>query len=275
MDSIYEFFDYQAFLKAFYEDQKQKKVYFSFRYWGDKIELDPGFLAKVCNGKSHLAVKSIKKVAEFCGLAGKEAEYFELLVRYSRSESPSDISLYFEKIMAIRGMDASIVQEHQYEFYKKWYHAAIHALLLIYPFKGDYQELAQSLNPPISAREAKESIRLLEKIGLIVKKQDDTFRPVNTILSTGEKWHAAAIRKFQQETLALAIESIDRVPKEERDISTITVACSKKDIEHIREKAAEFRKAVIQLDTPNEPADTVYQINIQVLPLAHVKANPQ
>jgi uncharacterized protein (TIGR02147 family) len=266
MKRLFEYFDYQEYLREFYEEKKRRNPYMSYRYLGQHLKLDPGFLLKVLQGKLHLADRSIPTLCSFLRFTDPESRYFEMLVRYNKAKTTSDIKLYFEKLTALRETQARPVEESQYAFYQKWYHSAIHALLSIFEFKGNYKELASLLTPCITAMQARESIKLLKKIGLIKLDENGVFRPTDAFVTTGEKWRSVAIRDFQKETIRLSEQSLDLHEKERRDISTITVALSTRDITEVRERIRQFRNSILTLENDNVP-DTVYQMNIQVIPV--------
>lgn len=266
MKPLFDYFDYQEFMRDFYDEKKRDNPYMSYRYLGYHMHLDPGFLLKVLQGKHHLAERSIPSVCAFFKFSERQSRYFEMLVRYNKAKTPSEIKLYFEKLMTLRESRARPVEESQYAFYQKWYHSAIHALLSIYEFNDGYKKLASILTPAITAKQAQESIRLLQRIGMIKRDDNGIFRPTDAFVTSGEKWHAAAIRDFQKETINLSAQSPDLHARELRDISTITVALSAKDLPEIRERIRQFRQSILTLDNDNK-ADTVFQVNIQVIPV--------
>jgi len=266
MKKLFEYFDYQKYLLDFYQEKKRDNAFISYRYLGYHMHIDPGYLVKIVQGKEHLAERSIAAVCSFLKLSERETLYFELLVRYSKAKTKSDIKLYFEKLMALRDSRTSPLQEFQYSFYQKWYHSAIHALLSIYNFNGSFKKLASMLTPAITARQAQESIHLLEKIGMIEHGKNGTYRPTEAFVTGNEKWHGAAIRDFQKETMKLSSEALDLHGKELRDISTITAALSVKDIPEIRERIRHLRQSILSLENDNVP-DMVFQLNVQFIPV--------
>jgi uncharacterized protein (TIGR02147 family) len=271
MGNIHNYLDYQEYLRDYYQARKEKDAFFSYRLFGSKISVDAGFLVKILQGKLHLPVSSIAPVAQYLKLDAKESEYFDLLVRYGRAKSEREIRLLFEKIIGLQAGKCRLIQSGQYEFYQKWYYAAIHALLLIHEFSDDYTALARRLNPAITAAQAREAIALLSRLDLIRKDKDGTWKPTSKLLSTGEKWAASAIAKYQEETIELGRTSLQRDPKSHRDISTVTIAVSHKDLADIKARVAEFRRGLLSMETENEPADCVYQVNIQVIPLTRIE----
>jgi uncharacterized protein (TIGR02147 family) len=274
MKRLFDYFDYQEFMRDYYEEKKRGNPYMSYRYLGNHMQLDSGFLLKVLQGKLHLAERSLPIVCTFYKFSEKETQYFNMLVNYNKAKSATDIKMYFEQLMSLRDSRARPVAEYQYEFYQKWYHSAIHALLSIYEFKGEYKKLGSLLSPAITAKQAQESIVLLKKLGLVIKDDDGVYRPKDLFITSGEKWHSGAIRDFQKETINLSSQALDLYPKELRDISTVTIALSAKDLPEIRERIRQFRQSILSLENDNTP-DTVYQINIQVIPVTQTLGGMQ
>lgn len=266
MEKLFEYFDYQKYLLDFYQEKKRSNGFVSYRYLGHHMHIDPGYLVKVLQGKAHLAERSVASVCDVLKLSERETRYFELLVRYNKAKTKSDIKLYFEKLMALRDSRTAPLQEYQYSFYQKWYHSAIHALLSIYEFSGSFKKLASMLTPAISARQAQESIRLLIKIGMVERGKNGIYRPTEAFVTGNEKWHGAAIRDFQKETMKLSSEAFTLHKKDLRDISTITAALSVKDIPEIRERIRQLRQSILSLENDHEP-DMVFQLNVQFIPV--------
>jgi uncharacterized protein (TIGR02147 family) len=274
MKSLFAYFDYQEFLRDFYEEKKRDNPYVSFRYLGHRLRLDLGFLLKVMQGRHHVAPRSVPLLCAFFKFSPDESRYFDMLVRYNKAKTPSEIKLYFEQLISLRACRARPVEEFQYAFYQKWYHSAIHALLSIYEFKAGFKKLASLLTPSITAKQAQESVRLLTRIGMIKRGEDGVYRPADSFVTSGVRWQSVAIRDYQRETINLSAQSIDRHPKEIRDISTITVALSSKDLPEIRERVRQLRQSILTMENAHG-ADTVYQINIQVIPLTRpIGENP-
>jgi uncharacterized protein (TIGR02147 family) len=275
MKPIFEYLDYRDFLKDYYEEKKAERSFFSYRLFGAKIGLDASYLAKVIIKIRHIADPTIAKITAFCGLIGAEADYFESLVHFVKSKSHKESKALFEKLLSLKGVKSNTLLIHQYAFYQKWYHSAVRSILELFEFKGDYKALAERLSPPISVKEAKESIKLLEKLQLIKKDGRGVFHMTDTAITTGPEWQSLAIRSFQEETIKLSGESVSRHPKEVRDISTVTMNINAKDFEEIRERIKEFRGSIIKYVSEQTSPDRVVQLNIQLFPLSTIKEGEQ
>jgi uncharacterized protein (TIGR02147 family) len=275
MKSVFEYLDYRDFLKDFYEEKKSEHSFFSYRLFGSKVGLDASYLAKVLIGQRHISNGSIGKITAFCGLREREADFFETLVHFVKARSHKESKLLFEKLLSQKSVGAKTLLPHQYAFYQKWYHSALRSILEFYDFRGDYRALAQQLSPPISAREAKESVRLLEKLGLIKKDETGRYRMTDAAITTGPQWHSLAIQAFQEETIRLSAESLARHPKNHRDVSTVTMNISAQNFEEIRERINEFRSSIIKFVNEQSSPDRVVQLNIQLFPLTQIKERKQ
>jgi uncharacterized protein (TIGR02147 family) len=275
MLNIFDYLNYQAFMRDYYEARKRQNGFFSYRFMGKVLGLDPGFLVKIIQGKILLPERAIPAVAKLCKLGEKETEYFEALVRYGRAKRPDDIKARFERLLALRGLESRPLELNQYDYYKKWYNSVIRALLTFWDFGGDYEALAARVRPRISAQEARESVALLEKTGIVRNDAAGHYEVLGPPITTGEKWQSTAIRNYQQESIELALQSLVNDPKAVRDISTVTVAVRFSDLEEIRARIRELRQSLMHILTEGltegGKPDCVYQINFQAFPLSRLE----
>jgi uncharacterized protein (TIGR02147 family) len=271
MPPLCEYFDYQAFLRDYIDARKKDQLWFSFRYFASKIRMDHSNLIKVCLGKRHISRRNALAIADFFKFTAKEREYFTTLVEFNKAKSETKSKHLLEKLLAIKNVDLKKIEPHQYDYYREWYHTAIYSLLDYYEFRGDYSALAAVLNPPITPQKAKASIALLEKLQLIRRDADGRYTQAQKMVTSGQNWHSLAIQKFQEETIKLALNSIEYNPRNVRDFSTLTMALSKSDMEVIRELTEQYRKSIIKVIHESGPGDTVYQLNIQVFPMTQSK----
>lgn len=264
---IYDYFDYRKYLKDFYDKGKLEHSYFSYRYMGQKVHMDPGYLVKVLQGKWHIAEKSIPDFAKLCKLDEKEYRYFETLVQFSKAKTEGDAKRYFEILLDFRDIKLDPLTSLQYEFYQKWYHSAVRAILGYYTFDGDYTLLGQQLSPQITEKQTRESMALLERLELIEADETGNYHVTKANITSGNEWSAIAISEFQREMMKIASSSIDRIDKAKRDISTLTMAIPESLVDAIKERTKEYRNAIIKLVNECDEVDSIYQLNIQFFPL--------
>jgi uncharacterized protein (TIGR02147 family) len=270
MKPIFEYLDYRGFLSDYYRRQKEANYFFSYRYMSQKLGIDHSLIVKIFAGKRHLANKTIPAFIKFCRLSGKEADYFEALVRFTKAKSEREAKVYLERMLALKEYTSFSLEASQYEFYQKWYYSAVRALLDCITFDGDYALLAKSLNPPITPDQAKAAIDLLVKLHLIEQNQDGIYKPTSHHISSGNHWQSFAIAAFQKETIAMSAQSLDRDPRDTRDISSVTMSITREAFEEIRLILQECRSTIIKKvnEIPDGESDRVYQLNLQMIPLS-------
>lgn len=271
MLSIYDYLDYQVFLRDYIDFRKKDNLWFSYRYFASKINIDHSNLIKVLLGKRHISNQIALSITNFLKLNAKEKDYFTTLVEFNKSRNVAKSKQLLEKLFTIKNISPKKLEPNQYDYYREWYHTAIYSLLDYYDFSGNYKNLAAELNPPITVKEAKESIALLEKLQLIRREADGRYVQTQKMITSGQNWHSVAIQKFQEETIKLALRSLTHDSRNVRDISTLTMTLTKPDIEAIKDITEQYRKTIIKLINESESGDTVYQLNIQLFPMTRSK----
>ncbi|MBN1575479.1 MAG: TIGR02147 family protein [Chitinispirillaceae bacterium] len=271
MKSVFEYLDYRTYLKDFYEERKGRQSFFSYRYFGDKVGIDPSYLLKVMLKSRHLSEKSIPRVSAFCGLDNIESEYFRTLVHFCKARTQSECKMLFEKLLSTRYVKSRRLLERQYEYFRTWYHPVVRSVLEYFDFKNDFALLGRQLSPPITAKEARASVRLLEKLDLIRRDSDGRYRLTEAAVTTGEEWNSLAIAAFQEQTIRLSQEAVDRHDRSLRDISTVTMNINAADFREIRDRVTEFRRSIISFVNESGGPDRTYHLNMQLFPLTAIK----
>ncbi len=270
MPRVYDFVDYRIFMAHWLKDKQQENPQFSLRAWALKLSMSPGFMTRVMQGHRNISSRVCLQIAQSCHLSKKETEYFELLVQYNQAASLEEQRHFFERLRGYKQSHIRQITSDQYEFYQKWYHTAILELLHLVRFDGDFAALSKLLIPKITIAEAKSSIALLERLGLIAVQEDKTYQPTDALISTGYDAHALAVYAFQQEMLRLAREGYFRFKPEQRSYSTLTLSVSEEDYRLILEELRAFRKRILQIAAQPSVSGKVFQFNFQVFPLSEL-----
>ncbi|MEK6707082.1 MAG: TIGR02147 family protein, partial [Bdellovibrionota bacterium] len=95
--SVFEFTDYRAYLKTFYEAKKDANTHYSMSTFARKAGLGQnsrGYLKLVIEGKRSLTPHTLRRFVEALGLAAREAMYFENLVYFNQAKTSKDREYY-------------------------------------------------------------------------------------------------------------------------------------------------------------------------------------
>jgi uncharacterized protein (TIGR02147 family) len=133
---------------------------------------------------------------------------------------------------------------------------------------NDYEKLGAMITPPITALEAKKSVALLERLGLIYKLENGKYHICDKAIVSGPHEKTLAVENYQRETMMLAQESLARFGNAERDISTMTLGISKKAMISIQQLLQDTRRRITEIASEDADSDRVYQLNVQLFPFS-------
>jgi uncharacterized protein (TIGR02147 family) len=222
MVSVYSYTDYRKFISDYFTDQKQSDKGFSYAQFAEKAGFKSrSFLIKVINGEKALSAASIGRVAKATDLQKKERDYFKALVLFNNEKKFDKKNRYFEILQSIhQSHKAVLLRNDQYEYFNKWYLAVLREVAAYCDFKDDFRALGALLDPPISAKAAKQGVDLLVRLNLL-KKINGSYVQTDTAISTGDEVQNIAVANFQRETSALSRRAIARMGRRQ-EISTLT-----------------------------------------------------
>lgn len=270
MPDLFSYDDYRRFLKDYYQDRKAREKKFSHRFLSRKLGYgSSGAFADILSGRKNLTSSSALRMARGLGLNRQEEEFFLHLVGFNQAGTLEEKNLHYAKILSMARLRLDVIAPEKYEYFSKWYLAALRELLYFHPCNGDFKALGRKLNPPLPAGEARKGVELLERLGLVERDAQGYYRQTAKLLSTPETGSSLHIDNFQAATIKLALESLDRHPRDRRDLSTLTVTLSESSIEQVKTALKALRQCILGLAEKDEKVDQVYQLNIQLFPLSN------
>jgi uncharacterized protein (TIGR02147 family) len=268
LPNVYDYTDYRKFLAAWYAEKKAQSAAFSYRLIARRVGFkSPGHFTQILQGKTNISVELALRFAEFLKLRKAQTQYFQYMVLFTQAKDPAERSGFFQKMALFRESTARLITENQYQFYAKWYHPVIRALLGIVPVREDYAALARLTVPPILPEEARDSVDLLQRLRLIERASDGTWRPTEALVTTGNEASAAALRLYVRRNFELAKEAMETVPRGRRNVSTVTLGVSAEGFERIQQELRDLRRRAMEI-AREDNADRVYQLNLQLFPVS-------
>ena len=276
MKPIFNYSDYRLFLREYLSEAKSRGNYLTYEELGRRVGFtSKGFVTQIIQGKSNLPKAKIRLFGQALGLKKKEVDYFELLVRFDQSKTHREKNEAFKKLADGFKTRIHHIGPDKYDFYSAWYFSAIRALLAYYPFDGDYRKLAQQLHPAITPGQAKKAIELLERLSLVSKDENGYYCLTDRLLSTGDAVESVALVNYQQTTMDLAKEALERFPGNERDSSTLTLGLSEEGYRAAVKKITELRKELLAVARFDRHIDRVIQVNLHAFPLTKIAREKQ
>jgi uncharacterized protein (TIGR02147 family) len=265
---IFAYTDFRKFLADAWALRKQADARFSHRFIASKAGFSSSaFFGKLIGGDANLSPTATLRLAEIFHLGRNETRYFELLVLFSQARSHEEKAHFLDSIVAWRRGQVASVEARQVMFCEDWRTVVIRELLDLIEHTGDDKALGKMLRPPATASQVTKALQVLEELGLAKRDENGVWKKTDAVLSTGELM-SVAIDSFRKETTRLALEAIDRFPREERSLSTLTVTLSQATLERLRDRLRHLRREILEMAREDQGADRVIQINLQAFPLA-------
>ncbi|MBD3317889.1 MAG: TIGR02147 family protein [Chitinivibrionales bacterium] len=268
LPNIYDYNDFRAYLR----DYQRARFLFDKRFSRTGmcrllgLPNSRSYFNDIVKGKK-ITAAYVERFIRVLELANSEATFFRALVKFNQAESPGERELYFEQLIRLNRSPKKVLDRRMYKYYKEWYHSAIRALLDVIDCKGDAKTLAHALNPRITVREARLSIKLLLELGLISRTQEGFLKPVDKCLTTGPYVQDQLIRQYQLQCLQVASTALINQSKHPQMFSTKLVSVSPQGFRLIERQLSKFLgevSSIVHKDT--DPADRVYHLDIQLFP---------
>jgi uncharacterized protein (TIGR02147 family) len=269
MDSLFAYADYRLYLKDWYAEKKQASKHFSLRLLAERSGFKArDFLLRVMRGDRNLSRDGADKLSSFFRFSEKQAEYFRALVRFNQAPNTLEKERCWRTLSEIRkyGLHQKLRQD-QFEYYSSWYHSALRSLLPVLDVGEDWERMARLLDPPITPKQARDSVDLLQRLGLLERNARGRYTVSQPALSTGDEIASLAVAGFHKATMDLVKRSIDRHPAPSRDISGVTMSISRDGFQRIKSELRTFRKKIMAIASEDRDEDMVYQLNLHLIPL--------
>jgi uncharacterized protein (TIGR02147 family) len=273
MDSIFAYTDYCKYLKDYFQESKRTKRYFSLKKFADKAGFKArDYILRVMNGQRNLSKSGIFMLSQAMSFSEKETEYFENLVGFNQARTNREKDYYYRKVSAVKKHSRyQKLRKDQYEYFSNWYHPVIRSLLPVMDFKDDFKKLGKFLDPPITAKQAKDSVNLLLGLGLLKRSASGKYSVSSLAVTTGDEVVSLAVANFHKKIMDLAKQSIDTHDPANRDISSVTMSLSKEGFVKIKSELQAFRKKVMAIASADSGEDRAVQLSSHLFPMSKTR----
>jgi uncharacterized protein (TIGR02147 family) len=270
MDTLFEYTDYRKYLKDYYISQKARDSSFSHRYFLSQAGLKgPNFLKNVMDGKRNLSQASIGKFARVMKLSKREKKYFTFLVLFNQAKTTADKQKYFLLLSEFsRRSHVQTIQKNQFEYFSNWYTIAIREYIHAYKFLDNYDELVNTITPRVTIPQAKRSVKLLRKLGIITTGEDGYYKVTERNLTTGPEVNDISAYNYYKSMFDISREAMDTVPRESRYYRSIMGSFSEDAFHKIKIELDTMRKRIIDIIDNDTQEKKVYHIGMQLFPMS-------
>ncbi|HWA71853.1 MAG TPA: TIGR02147 family protein [Polyangiaceae bacterium] len=266
---VFRYRDYRVFLREHYERNKTRKRGYSLRAFSLGAGLrSPNYLKLVMDGARNLTPQMAFRFAETCGLSGEAQEYFCDLVAFNQARLAKERELCYERLKRFSRFRKVHKLDAESEYHSEWYIPAIRELVSRRDFQDDPAWIAATLLPQISPAQARRALSVLLELGLLARDESGKLVQPEQLLETPEGPLGHHVVQFHRVMMAHGADALDRVPRTEREISSLTLCLSEAAFDKLKAEVAAFRSSLLQRYQADDDAERVVQLNFQLFPLS-------
>jgi uncharacterized protein (TIGR02147 family) len=268
---IFEYIDFKKYLEEYYTKRKAVDPAFSHSYICHRLGQanSKSYFNNVVKGRTPITPAFVDRFIGFLELKPDEAKYFRALVNYNQTMSPNEKEFFFDQLVRLNSTPHKIVDRTAFEYYKEWHHTAIRALLDIIDFKDDYKALALRLYPSISLKQAKDSIALLKRTGMISKNGRGFWKPTDKVVVSGDFIKDALVKQFQMKCMDHGKAVLASESNQGQRTITLTISMSDEACRRVTQRMEQFKSEIRSIVHKDEkPASRVFHLNLNLFPMS-------
>ena len=240
------------FLRKQYLERKRRNAHYSLRSFARQLEISSGRLSEFLQGKRPVTQAMAEKLADSLGLNLRDRKKFVEGESTARAAGAAPYT-------PLRADEFSIISDPT--------HFYLLSLLELSAANPTLEWMAARLG--VSSLEVRDCLDRLVRLGLL-SRDGEQYLVINSQVTTTHDIPSSALRNSHRKSLEQAIESLQTVPVDLRDISSITMAVDISQLEEAKKLARKFRREMAELLERGNKTE-VYNLNIQLVPVTRVE----
>jgi len=229
--SITSFSTFSSYLTALSNEKKAMGKKFSLRALGQRMGLkSPSALLMIASGKRMPSYEILNRMAHLLKFSDRERDYAEALLGLHKCKDEGTRKSFLQTVERISAKNkVANVDLDVFRLITHWYHMAIFEMTRLVDFRNDPLWIAKRLGQRITAKEAKEAVARMLRLGLLTQEMGD-LKTRDVHLTAPQNIPSEAIRSNHRQTLSMAAEALSKQSVNERFVSSTTLAVQKDHI---------------------------------------------
>jgi hypothetical protein len=235
--------DLKGILASTFQQRNSLNALYSKNAFARDLGVSPTALSQFLSGKRKFSPKNVQRVIGSLCLPPESARHFK---NGDREISPA---------LKIKMDIFALIAE--------WYYYAILNLTETEDIKSA-SHIARRFDIP--KEQAAGAVKRLLKLGLL-KKQNGVLRRTHKTLDAQTDIPSTALRRHNRQKMEMAIACLDKIPLQDRDVSSMTLPFDPAAMAKIRKEIEKFKSRVHQICASSKGSE-VYSLNVQFFPLS-------
>lgn len=264
--STYRYHDYRKYLNDWMQANSV-----SLRQLSVLIDLSPSYLSQILNNKKELGTdpQTLSKVKKVFRLDKDELKHFKDLIHLSKSEShPKKIEVYNKIIRDSKYKSINSSEAETYSYLNHWFYVALKEYFSIEKKKLDLKKIKGDFIFNLKYSDIKKAVGFLSKSGFVeVEKGTDYILAKPIHVQCYSDIYRLSLGAFHSQMFKLAIESIEKVNRNERLILGNTVCLSDESFEKVKQMIENLQIEIQKIEEADTKKTKVYHIGQAAFPL--------
>lgn len=235
-------------------ERRTKNPRYSLRAYAKSMGIPSGRLSEILSGKRKLTPELAHKISSRLDLHPK-----------LRTHLFASVALEYQLPVPAMNLPNEL-SEDEFSLVADWYHFALVNLIETKNFQSDISWMASRLG--ISTIETRAALVRLKRLGCIEEK-DGNFKLSKRGITTTHDIPSGALRRSHKQSLEQAIDALENISVEFRDITSMTMAIDLEQIQPAKALIKDFRRKLSKLLESGNQTE-VYNLNIQLVPVTKI-----
>lgn len=265
--SIFDFNDPIDFLKAYFDYLKIRTPDLSVRKWSIRLGISsPEILMLIFKNKKRISLTLIPTITNSLKMSAEETQYFDLLVKHSKSINDEEKNLYAQKMAEMRAQQKMHFHTvKNLDIFSNWIYSAILEFCNLKQEVCTEKTIIDSFKIKVAPEIIEEAIEHLLDQQLLSRDEKGNLSKIPFHIISKNDIPVKSVHNYYRQTAELAKEACD-IDLNEREFQCMTISLSHSDIPAYKEAIREFRKKITAMKLTHKP-DQVFQLNVQFFPL--------
>ncbi len=259
--------DFRQILKNEYDHRRERNPSYSLRSFARDLNLSASRISEVLNNKGDLSSQSMMEIGARLSIPRDELLAIKAAMDLKKSTS-EEVKQSAQKYLDNYNYQSKFLQlsEDTFRILADWYHYAILSAMEMNYFDGSVAFLSRVLRlDPKTTQEALD--RMLANN--MIRFHDGRYFPTGEVFSTSNDVQSKALKVAHRQTLEQAIQSLEDVNIDLRDITSATICIDIDRLPEAKKMIRDFRRGLSRFLEAGKK-NAVYNINIQLHPLSEI-----
>ena len=266
--NLFEYHDYQMYLKDWLAHQRANQTDFSIAAIAKKAGISPSLLTMYFKNQRSITQKSLKLIAKAMGLTASEQNYLIHLWTISESKDRNQKINALQKLkkyQTYKKLDHA--ESRIFTYLSKWLNVSIRELAKHQNFIDDPEWIQQQLVFKASLQEIRESLKFLFENNFLIKTDSGKIIQKENQLSAFGEVFKVALSQFHAKMFELTIKSIAEVASEDRQILGHTTLLTRTQFTDLKKQMSKMINKYSEDLGKDAKSGNVFHISLSAIPL--------